>query len=262
MNRWEQIIVIMAALLCLACTTKVSEWVLLNSPAGRYLLVCYHNGAIPETAKQLHRELEEQSHRANLIFREVRKDDGKPLSYALYYDNRLVATYDDPSQMKGITSSPLRKQIASELMDGQLCAMVYLTSGNKEKDEAQLQVVRKSIAASPFSSLIALTVVERNDAAEHHFVQMLLHTEEDLKAIHEPMLFGVFGRFRVLEPLLNRGITGENIGLMIDFFTADCSCVIKDALPGINILIDTSWKDPRPARVNKILDENPHLIHH
>lgn len=262
MNRLELQIFLLTAILSLACSTRVSEWILLNAPADRYLLVCYHHGAIPETVKQMHRELESKSHHANLIFREEKREEGKPLLYALYYGNRLVAGYDNPQSLKGITNSPLRKKIAGELMEGKLCAMVFLTTGDKAKDEAGLQVVRKSIAASPFSSIITLSVVDRNDAVEHHLVQMLLQTEEDLKDIYEPMLFGVFGRFRVLEPLLAKGISEENIGLMISFFTADCSCVIKENLPGISILCETSWKDPRPALVNKILDENPQLIHH
>lgn len=261
MNRFELKIILLTAILSLACSTRVSEWILLNAPADRYLLVCYHNGAIPEQAKQSHREEESKSRYANMVFREVQKEEGPPLQYALYCDNRQVAKYDNLESLKGITVSPLRKKIAGELMAGKLCVMLYLTTGNKAKDEAGLQVVRNSIAASPFGSIITLTELDRSSAEEHHFVQMLLHTEEDLRMIHEPMLFGVFGRFRVLEPLLAKGITEENIGLMIDFFTADCSCVIKENLPGISILSETSWENPRPALVNRILDENPHLIH-
>ena len=77
-----------------------------------------------------------------------------------------------------------------------------------------------------------------------------------------PMLFGIFGRFRTLEPLIARGISEENIGLMIDFFTADCSCVIKDDLPGISILYKSNWDNPKPALVNAIIDANPFLEHH
>lgn len=261
MNRLELKIILLAGILSLACSTRVSEWFLLNAPADRYLLVCTHKGAIPETVKQLHRELESKSRHANMVFREVRNEEGPPLQYALYYDNRQVAKYDNPESLKGIAASPLRKEIAGELMAGKLCVMLYLTTGNNAKDEAGLEVVRKSIAASPFSSVITLTVLDRNSDTERHFVQMLLHTEDDLKEIREPMLFGIFGRFRVLEPLLAKGITEENIGLMIGFLTADCSCVIKENLAGISILSDTSWENPRPALVNRILDENPHLIH-
>jgi hypothetical protein len=76
------------------------------------------------------------------------------------------------------------------------------------------------------------------------------------------MLFGVFGRFRTLEPLLGKGISEENINLLIDFLTADCSCLIKDNLPGVSILFDGKWENPQPALVNKIIDDNPLLGHH
>jgi len=88
---------------------------------------------------------------------------------------------------------------------------------------------------------------------------MLLNVEDDLKYISEPMLFGVFGRFKALEPLLGKGITEENINLMIDYFTAECSCLIKDDLPGTDILFNGNWDNPAPALLNKIIDDNPAL---
>ena len=51
-------ILILASILSLACTTKVSEWVLLNSLPNHYMLVYYHNGSIPEVAVQNNKELE------------------------------------------------------------------------------------------------------------------------------------------------------------------------------------------------------------
>jgi hypothetical protein len=146
-------------------------------------------------------------------------------------------------------------------MAGKLCVMLFLRSGEKEKDEAGLLNIRKSVASSPFGRIIAVVELERNNPEEQHLVSMLLNVESDLKNIREPMLFGVFGRFRVLEPLVFKGISEENIRLMIDFFTADCSCVIKDDLPGISILAGSDWENPVPALVNKIIDDNPKLEH-
>ena len=44
-------IIIIAALLSLACTTKVSEWVLLNSVPYTYLFIYFHKNEISETIK-------------------------------------------------------------------------------------------------------------------------------------------------------------------------------------------------------------------
>lgn len=249
------------AILSLACTTKVSEWMLLNSPPDRYLLVYYHKSTIPESVRLQNKDLENRSDRSNMLFRQVLNENIAKPYYALYYKNRLFSVYDDYNKLNGITDSPLREKIAGELMKGKLCVMLYLTTGDPVKDESGLQVLKKSIAASPFGNIISIVELNRNSAEENHFVSMLINVEEDLKGIREPMLFGIFGRFRVLEPLLAKGISGENIKLMIDFFTADCSCIIKDNLPGLSILYDGSWENPRPALVNKILDENPELVH-
>jgi hypothetical protein len=101
--------------------------------------------------------------------------------------------------------------------------------------------------------------LSRNSRDEAHFASMLLNVEDDLKDIQQPMLFGIFGRFKALEPLLGKGISEDNIKLMIDYFTAECSCLIKDDLPGTDILFTGEWDNPTTALLNKIIDDNPQL---
>lgn len=254
-------ILIIAAILSMACTTKVSEWFLLNAVPGKYNLAYYHNGTISETAVQQNKKLENGFKTANIQFRTVSKKDIEKPYYALYYKNRLISEYADYNAVSSIAFSPSREKIAADLMDGKLCVMLYLKSGIKEKDERGLQVVKNTVASSPFGDIISVVELDRNSAEEKHFVSMLLHVESDLKDINEPMLFGIFGRFRTLEPLLAKGISEDNIHLLIDFLTADCSCLIKDNLPGMSMLCNVSWENPGPARVNTILEENPQLIH-
>jgi hypothetical protein len=253
---------LLTAILSLACTTKVSEWVLLNAFPDRYLLVYYHKTPLSESIKVQNRDLTEKFKSANIQLRTLQKEDISAPHYALYYNNRLFSEYADSKELGDMVFSPLRNKIASELMSGKLCVMLYLKSGNKEKDEKGIQVIRQTIAVSPFGEIIPVIELDRDNDEEKHFISMLLNVESDLIDINEPMLFGVFGRLRVLEPLLAKGISSENINLMIDFLTADCSCVIKDDLPGINILYVGTWDNPLPAMVNRILDENPLLVHH
>ena len=255
-------ILLIAAILSLSCTTKVSEWFLLNSVPDNYLLVYYYNSTIPESVARQNKDLESRYKSANMLFRSVLKKEIEKPYYALYYNNRLFSEYSDYNSLANIEFSPVREEITSELMAGQLCVMFYLKSGNREKDEKGLQIVKNTVAASPFGKIISIMELDRSNDEEKHFVSMLLNVESDLKNIHEPMLFGIFGRFRVLEPLLAKGISEENINLLIDFLSADCSCLIKDNLPGISILCNANWDNPRPALVNNILDKNPSLIHH
>lgn len=254
-------IIIIGALLSMACTTKVSEWVLLNSVRDTYLLVYFHQNEISETAKQQHSEIKNKFKTANILLKTMQRDEAEKPYYALYFNNRLIKENISEKELKTLTFSPLRETIANELMNGKLCVMLYLKCGIPDKDEKGLEVAQNSVAASPFADVITVLELDIKNTEESQLVSLLLNVEDDLKDINEPMLFGVFGKFRALEPLLAKGISTENINLMIDFLTADCSCLIKDNLPGSSILYNGVWENPQTALVNKILDSNPDLEH-
>ncbi len=255
-------ILTLAAILSLACTTKVSEWVLLNTVPNQYTLVYFHSAPLNEASEKQNALISNSIKPANIEFRSVERKDIKEPYFGLYYGSRFFTRYNDPKDLAGLTSSPMRETIALEIMSGKLCVLLYLTSGNKTKDEKGLQIIHNAVSKSPFKDIVTVTELDRNRAEESHFVSLLLNVEDDLKTIPEPMLFGIFGRFKALEPLLGKGITEENIKLMIDFLTADCSCLIKDNLPGTDILFTNNWDNPTTALVNKILDENPSLLHY
>ncbi len=255
-------ILTLAAILSLACTTKVSEWVLLNTVPGQYTLVYFHNTQLSEAARKQNASISDNINPANIEFRSVERKDITEPYFGLYYGSRFFERYSNQKDLAGLTTSPLREKIASEIMTGKLCVLLYLTTGDKEKDEKGLQKIQSALNTSPFKDIITVTELSRKSVEESHFVSLLLNVEDDLKNIPEPMLFGIFGRFRALEPLLGKGITEENIKLMIDFLTADCSCLIKDDLPGTDILCTNNWENPTTALVNKILDENPSLLHY
>ena len=261
MKRINLKILIVGALISIACTTKVSEWVLLNSVPEKYLLVYFHKNELSEVENKQNREIESRFKSANLLLKTIRRDELEKPYYGLYFNNQLISEYADRRALDKIAISPLREKITSDLINGKLCVMLYLKSGNSDKDEEGLEIITKTIKNSTFGNIISIVELDRNSADESLFVTLLLNVENDLKEIHEPMLFGIFGRFRSLEPLMAKGISEENINLMIDFFTADCSCLIKDNLPGRSILYSGDWESPQPALVNTILDANPELMH-
>jgi hypothetical protein len=254
-------ILILGAALSLACTTKVSEWVLLNTLPKDYALIYFHKDQLGENEIRQNSEISKNINKANIQFRSVRKNDIVKPYYALYYNDRLFSKYEEPGNLVNLTYSPLREKIAKELIAGKLCVMLYLKTGIRERDDERIQIVKNTIERSPFGKIISVVELSRNDKNENHFISMLLNVEDDLKYLNEPMLFGIFGRFKALEPLVSKGISEENINLMIDFLTADCSCLIKDDMPGTDILYINSWENPAVALVNKILDENPSLQH-
>jgi len=252
-------IIILAALISLACTTRVSEWVLLNAPPNQYTLVYFHKGSVSESVKKQNLKLAGGISTANIQFKTVSRQEIAEPYYGLYYEDRFFSKYKTVDDLSGLSSSPLREKVASELMAGKLCVMLYLKTDNKEKDDKGLNTLQSTIESSPFNKIITVVELSRNSSGEHHFASLLLNVEDDLKDIQEPMLFGIFGRFKALEPLLGKGISEENINLMIDYFTAECSCLIKDDLPGTNILSPDQWENPQTALLNKIIDDNPML---
>ena len=258
MNRNLKIL-ILAGLLSLACTTRVSEWVLLNALPNQYTLVYFHKGQLTADQKKENSDVTESLKNANIQFRTATREDISTPWYGLYYENRLFSNYESPAAIRNLTSSPLRQKVATELMAGKLCVMVYLKTDNKEKDDKGISILKKALTASPFGEIIEVVEISRHSKEEAHFASLLLNVEDDLKKIQEPMLFGVFGRFKALEPLLGNGITEENINLLIDYLTAECSCLIKDDLPGTDILFTANWDNPQPALLNNMIDANPLL---
>lgn len=243
----------------MACTTRVSEWLLLNALPDQYLLVYFHGDNTSAEILKQNESFAENFNLANIQYRSIEKKNLEKPYYALYYRNKLFTTYNDLNELKGLTFSPLRKKIADEIMEGKVCVMLYLKSDNKEKDERGLQTLHAALKLSPFKDIITVMELSRNSREEAHFASLLLNVEDDLKDISEPMLFGIFGRFKALEPLLANGISVENIGYLIDFVTAECSCLIQDNLPGTDILFDGNWENPKPALLNDLIDANPAL---
>lgn len=252
-------VILLSGLISLACTTRVSEWVLLNALQEKYTLICYHNGLSGEKVNRQNIVLKEKFKHANLNVSSITKENLKQPYYALYYKDKLLGKYTDYNDINHLATSPLREKIAVELLEGKLCVLLFLKCGDETKDHNRLQILQNTLKSSPFKDIITIVESDRNKSEEAQFTSLLLNVEDDLKNIREPMLFGIFGKFKALEPLLAEGISEENINLMIDYLKAECSCLIKDDLPGKDILFSGNWENPKPALLNKLIDENPLL---
>jgi hypothetical protein len=173
-----------------------------------------------------------------------------------------------------LMDSPKRQEIARRILEGDSVVWVLLESGDKAKDEAafgsltaQLERLQKTLRlppsedellgpsrgaampgfdspASPLPLRLSFSVVrlERSDPAEQTFVNMLLKSEADLTEYEEePMAFPVFGRGRVLCALVGKGINQDTIADACMFLTDACSCQVKAANPGTDILMAVNW---------------------
>lgn len=160
-----------------------------------------------------------------------------------------------------LTGSPVRKEVARRIMNGEAAVWILLESGIEKKDqeaarflENQLKKMEKELKipvpdvyaysdtqTTEQSVDFSMLRLSRNKPSERIFVQMLVNIEEDLKTISEPMVFPVFGRGRMLYPLVGDGINEENIMYTCSFLVGWCSCQIKALNPGVDLLMSTNW---------------------
>jgi len=95
---------------------------------------------------------------------------------------------------------------------------------------------------SPETLKFAAVEVSRTDPAEKWLVRSLLAAEPDLHEFdQEAMVFVVFGRGRTLLPYIGKGINLENLTDCVMFLAGDCSCMIKGANPGVDLLLRWDW---------------------
>ena len=85
-------IILLASVISLACTTRVSEWVLINSIPNTYTLVYFHKDPLSELSKKQNQALSEKIKPANIQFQAVNRPGIDGPYYGLYYQNRLFSS--------------------------------------------------------------------------------------------------------------------------------------------------------------------------
>ncbi len=160
--------------------------------------------------------------------------------------------------------SPVRKRIARKLVEDATAVWILLESGNRRKDRTAADLLEKELRRLeqtlklPDPDLwwgskntkdegilkIQFDIVRlsRDDAGEEHLVNMLLNSEDDLKAFEsEPMVFPVYGRGILLYAIVGKGINPWNIREAAEFLTGYCSCQAKVSNPGVDLLLSMDW---------------------
>ncbi|NOX98639.1 MAG: hypothetical protein GXP30_02740 [Verrucomicrobia bacterium] len=176
-----------------------------------------------------------------------------------------------------VVKSPLRQELIKRILTGESAIWLLVESGDPKKDDVaekaliehaakatenlvlpdgvigkddteKLQQVRPGDEANILQSDVPLKIafsvmrVSRIDLAEEVFLQMLLNLEDDLgEYSSEPMAFPVFGRGRILEPLIGLGLNYDNVVEHSAYLTGACSCEVKDQNPGIDLLMSMNW---------------------
>jgi hypothetical protein len=167
---------------------------------------------------------------------------------------------------KLLVDSPARQQIAERLANGESAVWVLLECGDKTKDAAaekflderleylssvmelpklDQQDVKNGLVSIPGDGLrLAFSTLrlKRDDAVESAFIAMLLASEPDLRSLHEPIAFPIFGQGRVLYALVGKGIKVETVDRAAQFLIGSCSCQVKEQNPGVDLVMAVDWK--------------------
>jgi hypothetical protein len=184
------------------------------------------------------------------------------------------------TNLDAILDSPLRRELVKRIMAGNSAIWLFLESGNKERDdelfkklENYARIAQKEIAipkgviqrsafedpdlvlgpedeenvlesSVPLKIAFSIHRLSREDPKEAVLLTMLMNLEEDLldeEFADQPMLFSVFGKGRVLLPLVGKGINEENTLGDCSYLCGPCSCQVKNQNPGMDLLVKADW---------------------
>ncbi len=196
-------------------------------------------------------------------------------------DTRKPPVWQTPlseEAVQRLIDSPVRRELRRRLLAGESAIWLLVESGEPTKDDAAFKALSQALAGAesslklpdgvltpeesaklsgsranakaetlrfdlPLKIAFSIVRVQRNDPEEVALLAMLTHLEEDLgEYAREPMVFPVFGRGRVLEPLVGAGINQGNVIEHSGYLCGACSCEVKDQNPGIDLLIAANWE--------------------
>jgi hypothetical protein len=80
-----------------------------------------------------------------------------------------------------------------------------------------------------------------------------LHAVEPLEPEEKdgPLVFGIYGRARALEPYIGDGIAAENLLEMVMFMNGPCSCEVKGLNPGVDLVARWDWRRSAEAMARR-----------
>ncbi len=161
-----------------------------------------------------------------------------------------------------LLDSPFRQQLCEQLLERCSVVWVLLESGDTRADNEAAALLARELGRLQETLTIpnlsqwgaedieiapirfAIMRLSRNDAAERMLRAMLMNVESDLEDYaDQPMVFPIFGRGLIMEPLIGRGINPYMIRRAAEFLTGPCSCTVKSLNPGVDILTNVDWAE-------------------
>lgn len=161
-----------------------------------------------------------------------------------------------------LLDSPLRRQIASHLLNRKTAVWVLLESGDRRRDDEAMKTLEKELARLKSTLKVpdpteewgldlgdiytvidfAIVRMSRHNPDEQMLLRMLTGIERDLKDhADKPMAFPVYGKGLMMYALVGEGINAWTLSDAGVFLTGPCSCQVKAGNPGTDILMTMDW---------------------
>ncbi len=194
-----------------------------------------------------------------LPFMEVRYPRTRPVPVPVWTGKLEMAT------AQAVLDSPVRQKMGEDLLDRVTAIWLLVESGDESADDAVEAILREELAKAKQRAKAELREtalwggeevqiytdvsfqiirISRDDPEEAMLVHMLMNSEPDLhdeRFAGQPMVFPVYGRGLIMYALIGRGINSWTINEAASFIVGPCSCQIKAANPGLDILMSVQW---------------------
>jgi hypothetical protein len=271
-----------------ACTIPVFRYALERWGADSYALIVAHDAPLSEDQQAIVEWLRaassEQGGPANILvqlvdlgaepdrrveFPRLAGVDASAWMVLRYPGTHIVAWSAplDADAARAVVDSPLRRDIAKRILQGETAVWILVECGDATRDNAAAERLQAALAKAseevhleqpgpddpgydPAWSLesslelkVAFSMVrlKRDQPEERVLTSMLLQTESDLSTAREPIAFPIFGRARSLLPLVGKGISQRNVVETCAFLVGWCSCQAKELNPGVDLPVATDW---------------------
>jgi hypothetical protein len=171
-----------------------------------------------------------------------------------------------------VTQSPLRRDVAAQLLDGASAVWLLLESGDTAKDDAAADALRTGLQRAdeelkldieaakaapdfrkdhgvPLVKRFTFVRVPRESSRERFFVSMMRSMEEDLKQYaNEPIALPVFGRGRALYALTGEALSAAAVVEACREVLEPVRSPLKEDNIGTDLLMATAWEKDLLAR--------------
>ncbi len=254
-----------------ACPVPVYQYALEHWASDAYRITVFRPAGLSEDADaaldRLRQAAQGDGNRANLTLQEQEADAAGAPRLTVRFP--AVTGMGTPvwsgaltlESVDALLHSPLRTRLGEALLKRTTAVWLLLEGGDPRVDDETEALLREQLARMEREILVPETAewggqtvtldhrinfqvmrVSRDDPREQMLMRMLLASEADLETFSgEPMVFPVYGRGLLLYALIGRGINRWTIEEAVRFLTGPCSCQIKAANPGTDLLTDTDW---------------------